>query len=107
MGKDGGRIYTVPACRAGAGLTRFQHQDAARVGALEEVPGDGGAGDAAADDDGVGGGGEVGGGPVVGDGVGRVLPVADGWVGRGEGDGDFGALVHFDQHQDPQVPGKL
>ena len=75
---------TVAAGRAGAGLSRLEHQDAAWVGALEEVPGHGGAGDAAADDDGVGCGGEVGRGSVVGEGVWRVLPVADCWVGDGE-----------------------
>jgi hypothetical protein len=86
---------TVPPCGAGAGLSGFEHENGAWIRALQEVPGYGGPGDAAADDDGVGGRREVRRGAVVGHGVGRVLPVADCWVGAGEGDGDLGAFVHL------------
>ncbi len=47
-------LLAVAAGRAGAGLSRLEDEDAAWVGALEEMPGYGGAGDAAADDDRVG-----------------------------------------------------
>lgn len=60
--------------------------------------GDRRAGDAAADDDGVDGCGKSGRGEVVGDfRVGRVLPVAGGWVGVGEGHWDGDAFVHLER----------
>lgn len=61
---------------------------------LQQVPRDGGAGDAAPDDDGSCLIGQAWRRPQVGDVIGRVLPVALGWVVTWERHGDFGALIH-------------
>src|SRR5690606_17449992 len=85
---------TVSARGAGACLAGFEHYNGARIGPLQKVPSDGGPSNSATDDHGVGRGRQVGRGAVVGEGIRRVLPVADRRLVARKRDGDLGALIH-------------
>ena len=92
--RDG--LHTVAPCSARTGLSGLEHQDVTRVRALQQPPCHRSSGNAAADDDRVGKCREVGCAAVVGEVIGRVLPVADCRVGARERDGYFGPFIHYE-----------